>query len=102
MGIDAVEPVGNTMERAGGGVTHGPRNKNSTMMHKGKIRVESSACDATGGQRGQITDVLKLSTKVTWADVVRKGEDTNNERRTRFTKNIDSRDHSLETIPLTK
>jgi hypothetical protein len=76
------------MERASGGVTYGPSNKNNTMMHKGKIPVESS--------------YRRTKTKATRADVMRKGEDTDSERRIRFTKNIDLRDHSLETIPLMK
>jgi hypothetical protein len=50
----------------------------------------------------EITDVLKEGTRATWADVVRKGVGAGSERIRRANKNVVSRDHSLETIPLAK
>ncbi len=55
-----------------------------------------------GADDDEITDVLNKSTGVTWADVVRKGVDVSDWRNNRANKIVVSRDHSLETIPLTK
>ena len=63
-------------------------------------RADGRGTDGTDYEK--ITDVLKESTRATWADVVRKGADAGSERIRRANKNVVSRDHSLETIPLAK
>jgi hypothetical protein len=64
--------------------------------------VKRATGRGTDGSVDEFTDVLKESTGVTWADIVRKGVDVGSERNSRANKNVVSRDHSLETIPLTK
>ena len=55
-----------------------------------------------GTDDDEFTDVLEMSTRVTWADVVKKGVDVSNGRDSGANKIVGWRDHSLETIPFTK
>jgi hypothetical protein len=64
--------------------------------------VKRATGRGTDGTVDEFTDVLKDGTGVTWADIVRKGADVGSEGNSRANKNVVSRDHSLETIPLTK
>ena len=80
----ALDPASTLEERVGGAVK----------------RADGRGTDGTDYEK--ITDVLKESTRATWADVVRKGADAGSERIRRANKNVVSRDHSLETIPLAK
>ena len=65
--------------------------------------VERAAGRGTDGtDDDEITDVLNNSTGLTWADVVKKGVDAGDWQNSKAIKIVVSRDHSLETIPLTK